>query len=158
MVGRDDGRAPYFQNWSFTVERELASRISLELTYLGTKGTRLGNNLVRPNELDPSYLSLGALLSQNITSAAATTAGIRPPYAGFTGSVAQALRPYPQYLDIQRRSDPSGNSTYHAFQTQLSVRAYRGLDVQMAYTFAKTISDADILAGFVTRSALPDEN
>jgi hypothetical protein len=147
MVGREDGRPPYFQNWSFTVERELASRISLELTYLGTKGTRLGNNLVRPNELDPSYLSLGSLLSQNINSAAAMAAGIRPPYAGFNGSVAQALRPYPQYLDIQRRSDPSGNSTYHAFQTQLSVRSYRGLDVQMAYTFAKTISDADILAG-----------
>jgi hypothetical protein len=121
--------------------------MSLELTYLGTKGTRIGNNLVRPNELDPAYLNLGTLLSQNINSPAARAANIPIPYPGFNGSVAQALRPYPQYLDIQRRSDPSGNSTYHAFQTQLSIRSYRGLDVQMAYTFARTISDADILAG-----------
>ena len=40
---RNDGRPPYFQNWSFTVQRELASRVSLELSYLGTKGTRLGS-------------------------------------------------------------------------------------------------------------------
>ena len=61
--------------------------------------------------------------------------------------MAQALRPYPQYLNLDNRSNPSGSSTYHAFQTQVSVRALAGLDVQMAYTFAKTLSDSDILAG-----------
>lgn len=147
MIGRDDGRAPYFQNWSFTIEREIVPRVNIEVTYLGTKGSRLGNGLIRLNELDPSYLSLGSLLSQSITSPAAVAAGIRSPYSGFTGSVAQALRPYPQYLDIVNRSNPSGSSTYNALQTQVSVRAWRGLDVQMAYTFAKTISDSDILAG-----------
>ena len=147
MVGRQDGRAPYFQNWSFTVEREIASRLNLELTYLATKGTRLGNNLIRPNELDPIYLALGSLLARPFNSPEAVAAGIPSPYPGFQGSVAQALRPFPQYLNIFRRSDPSGNSTYHAFQTQFQVRAARGLDVQMAYTFAKTISDSDVLAG-----------
>ena len=46
MMLRSDGRAPYFQNWSFTIEREITSRVNVELTYLGTKGTRLGNGLV----------------------------------------------------------------------------------------------------------------
>ena len=144
---RDDGRPPYFQNWSFTIEREIVPRANLELTYLGTKGTRLGSGLVRLNELDPKYLSLGTLLSRPFNSPEAVAAGIVSPYPGFTGSVAQALRPYPQYLNLDNRSNPSGSSTYHAFQTQVSVRALAGLDVQMAYTFAKTISDADILAG-----------
>jgi hypothetical protein len=48
---------------------------------------------------------------------------------------------------VWNRSNPAGSSTYHALQTQLQVRSYRGLDVQMAYTWAKTISDSDILAG-----------
>jgi hypothetical protein len=147
MVGPNDGRMPYFQNWSLTIERELASRMNLELTYLGTKGSRIGNGLIRPNELDPAFLSLGALLSQPFDSPAAVAAGIASPLPGFRGSVAQALRPYPQYLTIQNRSNPAGSSTYHAFQTQYTVRSAKGLDVQMAYTFAKTISDADILAG-----------
>jgi len=147
MMLRSDGRAPYFQNWSFTIERELTKSINLEVTYLGTKGTRLGNGLVHWNELNPSNLALGALLTRNVTSPEAVAAGIRVPYAGFTGSVAQALRPYPHMQSVWNRSNPAGSSTYHAFQTQLQVRSYKGLDVQMAYTWAKTLSDSDILAG-----------
>lgn len=147
MMLRSDGRAPYFQNWSFTIERELMQRVNLEVTYLGTKGTRLGNGLVHWNELDPSNLAQGTLLTRNINSAEAAAAGIRAPFAGFNGSVAQALRPYPHMQAVWNRSNPAGSSTYHALQTQLQVRSYRGLDVQMAYTWAKTISDSDILAG-----------
>ncbi len=147
FIGPGDGRVPYFQNWSATVERELAPRINLEATYLGTKGSRIGNGLIRANELDPTYLSLGALLTRPVTSPEAIAAGIRLPYPGFTGSVAQSLRPFPQYLDLDNRTNPAGSSTYHAFQTQLSARTNQGLDLQLAYTFAKTISDADILAG-----------
>lgn len=144
---RDDGAPPYFQNWSFTIEREIVPRFNVEVTYLGTKGTRLGSGLIRLNELDPALLSLGTLLSRPFNSPEAIAAGITSPYPGFTGSVAQALRPYPQYLDLLNRSNPSGSSTYHALQTQVSIRSLAGLDVQMAYTFAKTISDSDILAG-----------
>lgn len=147
MILRSDGRAPYFQNWSLTVERSLTQKINLEVTYLGTKGTRLGNGLVHWNELNPSFLSLGSLLTRSITSPEAVAAGITAPYAGFTGSVAQALRPYPHMQAVWNRSNPAGSSTYHALQTQLQVRSYRGLDVQMAYTWAKTISDSDVLAG-----------
>jgi hypothetical protein len=147
VIGRDDGRAPYFQNWSFTVQREFTSRVSLEAAYLGTKGTRLGSGLIHMNEVDPKYLSLGSVLSQQVGSAQANQAGIVAPYSSFRGSVAQALRPYPQYLDLFNRSNPSGSSTYNALQTQFNIRAAKGLDLQLAYTWAKTISDSDVLAG-----------
>jgi hypothetical protein len=48
---------------------------------------------------------------------------------------------------VWNRSNPAGSSTYHAFQTQVTARNWRGLDVQMAYTWARTLSDSDILAG-----------
>lgn len=147
MMLRSDGRAPYFQNWSFTIEREIASRVNFEVTYLGTKGTRIGNGLIHWNQLDPSYLSLGSLLTRPVTSPEAQAAGIRVPYSGFSGSVAQALRPYPHMQAVWNRSNPAGSSTYHALQTQFSTRSWKGLDVQMAYTWARTISDSDVLAG-----------
>ncbi|MDX2154122.1 MAG: TonB-dependent receptor [Bryobacteraceae bacterium] len=147
MMLRSDGRPPYFQNWSFTIEREIAPRVNVEATYLGTKGTRIGNGLVHWNELDPQYLRLGSLLTRPFDSPEAVAAGIRSPYPGFRGSVAQALRPYPHMQAVWNRSNPAGSSTYHALQTQVSARSFKGLDVQMAYTWAKTISDADILAG-----------
>jgi carboxypeptidase family protein len=147
MIGRGDGRPPYFQNWTFSVQRELPARFLLELAYVGTKGTRLGNGLASLNELDPSYLALGSLLSRPIDSAEARAANIPIPYPGFRGSVAQALRPYPQFLNISQRSNPNGNSTYHAFQMQAEKRLSYGLTYLMSYTWAKTISDGDVQAG-----------
>ncbi|HUQ95750.1 MAG TPA: TonB-dependent receptor [Bryobacteraceae bacterium] len=147
MVLRSDGRPPYFQNWSFTVEREVVPSVNIAATYLGTKGTAIGNGLIHWNELNPALLNLGSLLTRPFNSPEAVAAGIRSPYPGFTGSVAQALRPYPHMQTVWNRSNPAGSSTYHALQTEVRMRSWKGLDVQMAYTFAKTISDADILAG-----------
>lgn len=147
MIGRGDGRPPYFQNWSIGVQRELPKKMMVEVNYVGVKGTRLGTGLNRPNELNPSYLSLGSLLSSAANSPQAQLAGIAIPYAGFTGSVAQALRPFPQYLDISNNTNPDGNSTYHALQTKLEKRLSGGLTGIVAYAWSKTISDGDIQAG-----------
>jgi hypothetical protein len=147
MMLRSDGKAPYFQNWSLTIEQEIVPRMNVEVTYLGTKGTRLGNGLIHWNQLSPDYLKYGSLLTRPYNSPEAIAAGVRQPYPGFSGSVAQALRPYPHMQQVWNRSNPSGSSTYHALQTQFTARAWNGLDVQMAYTFAKTLSDSDVLAG-----------
>ena len=147
MIGSNDGRPPYFQNWSFGVARELHAKVLVEADYVGVKGTRLGTALVRPNELNPSYLRLGSLLSAPVSSAAAQAAGVAVPYSGFTGPVAQALRPFPQYLDITNLSNPNGNSTYHALQMKMERRISRGLMGIVAYAWSKTLTDADIAAG-----------
>ena len=146
-IGAGDGRPPYFQNWSLGVERELAANLMVEADYVGVKGTRLGTALIRPNELNPSYLSLDGLLTSPVTSAAAQAAGIPLPYPGFTGSVAQALRPFPQYLDITNLSNPNGNSTYHALQMKMERRISHGLTGVVAYAWSKTLTNADIAAG-----------
>ncbi len=147
MIGRNDGRTPYVQNWSFGVQRELPLQTVLEVTYVGNKGTRLGNGLISLNELSPSYLSLGSLLTQSVSSPAAVAAGIKIPYQGFTGSVAQALRPFPQYQTISNASNPNGNSTYEALQISAQKRMSHGLTFTLAYSYSKTLSDGNIQAG-----------
>lgn len=147
MIGKDDGRPPYFQNFQFSVQQALPGQLFLEAAYVGVKGTRLGNGLMNINQVDPKYLSLGSLLTQSVTSAAAIAAGIKVPYAGFTGSVAQALRPYPQYQAITNNSNPNGNSTYHALQMKFTKRLSHGLSLQGAYTWAKSITDGNFAAG-----------
>ena len=66
--------------------------------------------------LPQSDFALGSLLTQSVTSPAAQTAGIKVPYSGFTGSVAQALLPYPQYLSVTDTLPQWGNSDYNAAQ------------------------------------------
>jgi len=58
--------------------------------------------------------------------------------------VNQAIRPLPQYTNIDRRTDAdnSGHSTYHAFSAGVEHRYNLGLWLQASYTFSKLISNA----------------
>ena len=83
-----------------------------------------------------------ALLTSRIDSAAAVARGIRPPYAGFPNSatVAQALRPFPQFNDpLNVRWAPLGNNWYDSLQVTLNKRYSHGLDLTAAFTWQKEL-------------------
>jgi len=83
---------------------------------------------------------------QNISSPAAVAAGIQKPYPSFNGSVAQALRPFPQYNDINTASghgDKSGHSTYHSMLIKLDKRYSSGVTLNASYVLSKLLTDAD---------------
>ncbi len=76
-------------------------------------------------------------------STLARQAGIPYPYPSFPGSesVRQALRPYPQYLDINTGADGgdhSGRSSYHAFTLRGEKRYATGLTFLTSYVFSKS--------------------
>ena len=97
----------------------------------------LPSGLENLNQVDARYLSLGTLLNADIDSPAAVAAGIAKPYAGFTGSVAQALRPYPQFANINNYFQPTGWSTYHSLQVRTQKRYSNGASFLIAYTLSK---------------------
>ncbi len=131
---------PRTQNWSLGFQRELTSNLLFELTYLGNHNTRqVEPQIVNINQVDPKYLSYGSLLTNSITSAAAQAAGFKPPYAGFSGSVAQALRQYPQYRTLTASNAKAGKSIYHAMQMRMEKRLARGFTADASYTFSKNI-------------------
>jgi outer membrane receptor protein involved in Fe transport len=131
------------QEWNFTIQRQLGSSWLVDAAYVGAKGTHLASSIFNLNQVDPSFLRLGDLLTRPITDPAVAAAGFRAPYPGFTGSLAQALRPFPQYLTVdQLRSSNVGNSTYHSFQTKVEKRFSSGLFVLANYTWSKTLTDS----------------
>ena len=75
----DTSRMPQILTWTFSIQREVAHNLAFEATYVGSHSTHLilGGSLSNRNTLDPSYLSLGNLLFQDISSAAASAAGYR---------------------------------------------------------------------------------
>jgi len=101
-----------------------------------------------------------------ISSDAAAAAGIRKPWPSFpdTRSVAQALRPFPQYgeFDHSVDSDTTGHSTYHAFSINAERRFSHGLWFSTSYTFSKLISDVQGenpgLGGFVGNGDIGTQN
>jgi len=141
-------RLPENLQWTFTIQRQLANSLVLETGYNATIGTHLVAGLKNINQVPFTAITrYGAnLLTQNINSAAAIAAGVPKPYPSFTGSVAQALRPYPQYQDINTWSgngDRSGHSTYHSMLIKLDKRYASGLTLNASYVLSKLLTDAD---------------
>jgi hypothetical protein len=139
LINWHANRMGLMQSWTFDIQRELPWGIMLDLAYVGTKSSGTWTGLENPNQVDPRYLSLGQTLLADIGSAQAAAAGIARPYAGFTGSVAQALRAYPQYTNIDDMYQPTGYNFYNAMQMRLQKRYSSGLSFLGAYTLAKNI-------------------
>jgi hypothetical protein len=147
----DANRRSYAQQWNFSIEHEMSSNSYFSVAYVGNKGTRLPSQIAPVNALNPSLLSMGQSLNDEFGSSDTSLDGVPAPYPGWAGqmqacsaSVAQALRPYPQYCNtLVGLNENDGNSTYHAFQAKFEKRYSKGLWVLTSYTLSKTIDDAD---------------
>lgn len=140
---------PRSQNWSIGFQHELPNEMMIEVSYVGLFNTRQnGQGLSDINQVDPGYLSLGSLLTRNINAPEALAAGLRAPYPGFNGSVAQALRAYPQYQRLTSIGAKLGESTYHGIETRISKRFSGGLSFQASYTYSRSEGLAPDRLGF----------
>lgn len=148
------------QTWSLDVEQQLPGKAILDVAYVGDHGDHLEAFLHDPNQGNPANQVRGACLQVNIANQAGNPAcagqTIVPlPFAGFNGTVAQALRPFPQYESAQpdtvTSANPFGVYTYEALQVKLQKRLSQGLTVLASYTWSKTLTNAD--AEFPTESA-----
>jgi hypothetical protein len=152
LMRPQDGREGYVQEWNLTVEHQFPFRIGTEISYVGSSSVNIGSELNNPNQVPAQYLALGDLLNQPY-SAAATAAGVPLPYAGFTGSVAQALRPFPQFQNITNNTENEGHSHYNALQLRAQKYFSNGLTFLVSYTYSQTITNA--VDQFATFSSPP---
>jgi len=159
----DAVRAPENLYWTFSLQRSVTPNTVVEAAYNATTGSHLQTTLVNLNQVPTATFNrlvnqFGAQQAVNILNAAAgsavaTQAGIGLPYPNFTNpliqqtrSVAQSLRPYPQYLSIvtgAQGGDKSGHSTYHAMVLKAERRFSGGLTFQWNYTLSKLLTDSD---------------
>ena len=172
-VAANSGRPADIQTWNLDVQRQLMSNLALSVAYVGSKGTHLPALDIIPNQVNPSFLSLGSELTMNATCLSnngcpkAIAAGVKLPYPTFSGNINQLLRPFPQYGDFNQEDnsftpDRTGNSTYHAMQLQLNKRFAQGLSFLVSYTVSKNITDADSagpgVSGFIGTNSFIGQN
>ncbi len=121
---------PYVQQWSFSVERELAKNTTLEANYVGNKATHL---LDRININQPIAPSNPALCQTN------PNAGDCPVYP---------RRPYPNFTSGTGTLDSSwqGYSNYNAANIKLERRA-TDMAFVAVYTWSKSMDDKSAAAG-----------
>jgi hypothetical protein len=162
-VDRNGGRPPRVNQWNISLQRELTSNLVLEAAYVGNRGAwfrgdgLLNYNAISEDRLRSFGLSLNnpadlQLLAARLDSPLAASRGFsRLPYAGFPASstVAQALRPFPQFTGVGSLWAPLGNSWYDSLQVKLTKRYSFGLSFDVAYTWSKTLGTTEDQDGTV---------
>jgi hypothetical protein len=136
-------RMPYSQSWNFGVQRELPGRMSVELNYVGSKGTRL-LRLVDGNPPQPALVAqLEAFCSQpNPFNCSQSTLQFNNLWFG----AESFLLPFDAvnnnaFLHAEIFNNAS-SSVYHALQANLTRRMANGLTFQAAYTWAHAIDNS----------------
>ena len=135
-------KAPYVQQYSFDLARELPGNMAVGFEYNGATGRNLGlggsnDGTININQLDPKYLAEGAT---------ALNAQVPNPFAGLlpgtnlngaTISRAQSLRPFPQFGNIIMRQNTGGKNQYHAAIVKLEKRMSHGWAGRINYTYSR---------------------
>jgi hypothetical protein len=162
--GNVASRPGYYDSWTISLQRELGSGLTAEVDYNGSYGKDLPTALITANQVPMAKVeeliarvgaaNVKALLDTVIRDAAhAQALGIPLPYPQFVDptiqtsrTVAQALRPFPQYGNIRLSvggGDKSGSSKYHAVVFKLNQRMNHGLSLQSSYTWSRMMTDSD---------------
>jgi hypothetical protein len=144
--GDPQSQPPRYQNWNLSIQRSITPSLVLTAAYVGSNGKQLrgGGRGLWSNQIDPSYLVLGNLLTQtaspaNVAAAAAIVPGVKLPFPTFAGTIAQMLRPFPQYNGVTDVYGNVGQSNYNALQMSLQQRLSNGLTFNVNYTFSKAL-------------------
>lgn len=116
---------PYYQRWSFGMQRELFGGMVMDMSYVGSKGTKLyinedANPLVRPDlRVTPINPTTGLPVTGSLSNRLDNIQGPR----------------------LTRTN--GGDSNYHAGQIEVRRRFANNFQLTGAYTFSKMISNAD---------------
>jgi hypothetical protein len=123
-------RTPYTIQWNLTVEREFLQNYVASVSYVGTRGVKL---YVR-EQINPSLGTfLGVPADRVIPVPTISNANLRRLNDDVRGGITEL--------------NSAGTSDYHALEAQVQRRFTNGLTFQAAYTFSKSISDADTQRG-----------
>ncbi len=157
------GTAGRIQNWSVNLQHEI-KKFLIDVSYQGNRGSRLASS-IDLNQLPTSELSKRNLLTMQLTSPDVVAAGLsREPFTGFltaapaaNRTLAQSLRPFPQYLSVFSRNAGVGKIWYDAMQTKVE-RRYGGWLLMANHTWSKQLGQVHYRQIFTqTGTATPQD-
>ena len=132
----------YIQQWNFAVQREFTPNLTLEVAYVGSKATHLGDPDANINQLTPEQLATGASLLAKVANPYFGQIPASSSLGQPTLTEAQQLKPFPRFTNVTFFRNNIGNSNYHGVQARLEKRFSRGLSLLVNYTRSKLIDDA----------------
>jgi hypothetical protein len=151
------GRPPRINTWNVALQREITPNLMLEAAYVGNRGVwelsgdagtiELNNiNALSLQRIGSFGLNVNnaedrSLLTSTFASGIPQQRGFQIPYQGFPlgATLAQALRPYPQFGAIYSHFSPLANTWYDSLQAKLTNRFSHGLEMLTSFTWSKSM-------------------
>ncbi len=154
LIDPNAGRPPRVFQWSAGIQREISQNLAVEVSYVGNRGAWWqANGLVDYNGITQSRLASfnldlnnaadRTLLLSKLSDPIASQRGFNtPPYQGFplSQTVAQSLRPFPQFLSIPALWAPLGRTWYDSLQAKVTKRLSHGLDFSYMFSWQKELT------------------
>ena len=167
----NNGRPPRFLQSTIGIEREIVNNLTVNISFNDDRGVWLNSDGLTnaTNELTPSVLSKKYgldvtnptdfnLLTQPISSPSVAARGFTKPYATFPSgaSLAQALRPYPQFGTINDYYEHNGNWWYDELQIKVTKRLSNGLSGGLGYSWSKNLGTVSSTGTYTTTIPIQD--
>src|ERR1019366_6890490 len=150
------GRPARQTQWSIGVQRQVGKDFALEASYVANRGVwwnapgLIDENAITTQILAAHGLNVNTpadqtLLKSPLNSALAAQRGFNtPPYAGFplTATVAQSLRPFPQFNSVTSIFSPLGKTWYDSLQVKGTKRYSHGLSFTTLFSWQKQLANS----------------
>jgi len=159
VIDQNSGRPGRQYQWSVGLQREVTRDLVVEASYVAnrqiwlTTGNLVNYNFIGQDTLKFYNLSLNsaadlAILSSQITSSGAGRFQNKLPFPGFSGTVAQSLRPFPQFnAGLTPLWAPLGKAWYDSLQTKVTKRFSHGIDFTYSFTYSKELDTLSTTIG-----------
>ncbi|MCU1337225.1 MAG: hypothetical protein JWO19_2806 [Bryobacterales bacterium] len=171
-IDQNAGRPPRQYQWSIGLQREIFRNLAVEASYVGNRGVWWNApGLIDVNALTPDTLKLYGLdinnpadrtiLTAPVSSANAGRFQNKLPYSGFPvgSTVAQSLRPFPQFTSITYMWSPLGKTWYDSLQLKATQRFSRGLSYTAAFSWQKELNigaESNVIPGSIGGASIND--
>jgi hypothetical protein len=146
-----DKRAPWVQQYSIDINRELPGNMAVGFEYSGATGRDLGlggsnDGIININQVPAQYLSMGSALLDQVPNPFfglpnVIINGASFPQGKSTSSPTiqrrELLRPFPQFNDILMRQATYGENQYHAAIFKFEKRMSNGWGGRINYTYSR---------------------
>ncbi len=161
-----DFKAPYSQQYSIGIQRQIARNNVLEIRYIGNHGVGLFQTLNRNPRIDRllngftfnvnttsgpvavTFPSFRGLLPQGLTAQVAGTAPCVDDPATATLNESGACAGRVRAASIVRSRENTAQSTYNGLQMQYQGRLWNQLNIGASFAFSKAIDNASEIFSF----------
>ncbi|HXE63293.1 MAG TPA: TonB-dependent receptor [Bryobacteraceae bacterium] len=170
FIDQNAGRPARQNQWSIGLQREIFPNFAVEAAYVGNRGVWWNApgmndiNSLTPQRLAAFGININSTAEQQLlvsrldSSIAAQRGFNKAPYTGFStgNTVAQSLRPFPQFGSIIDLWSPLGNTWYDSLQVKATKRYSHGLTFSGVFTWQKSLvigSDSSVGPGVTVGTA-----